>query len=130
MIKLPRDSGTPIPHCKSRWHAAVKEVAYSVLDLRVKEWTLYSKFDKDRLHSELAEQFKFDPPLNKFQVEKYISRHLRGQRYVWKAHWMAFGNEHRHVNCPPEAWATLTRWWPTQAAQDEAAEMMDRRAKV
>lgn len=34
-----------------RWHVAVKEVAFNVLNLRVKEWTLYCKFDKDWLHS-------------------------------------------------------------------------------
>lgn len=130
IIKVPKDSGPPIQHCKSRWHAAVKEVAYSVLDLRVKDWTLYSKFEKDRLHSELAQQFKFDPPLNENQVEKYIAGHLRGQRCVWKAHWVAHGSDNRHTNCPPEAWATLTKWWSTQAAADEAEEMCVRRAKV
>ena len=40
-------------HMKARWHAAAKEMAYNLLDLRKEGWKGYSDFDKAKLHKEL-----------------------------------------------------------------------------
>ena len=115
---------------KSTWHAAAKEVAYKLLDLRKESWKDYSIFEKSVVHNELKEAYKFDPPLDPKRVDKYLSCHLRTSRAVWKAHWKKYGTEHRHHNCPEEAWAKLSSWWPTIGCQEEAAEMASRRARV
>ena len=115
---------------KARWHQAAKEVAYKMLDLRKDGWKEYTNFDKARVHKELRDVFKFDPPLDQKRVEKYLSGHLRTSRAVWKAHWTKYGASQRHHNCPEEAWEALTKWWPTEKCQKAAADMAARRAKV
>ena len=115
---------------KARWHAAAKDLAYKMLDLRKDGWKDYSIFDKGRLHAELDARYKFDPPLEHKRVEKYLSGHLRTSRAVWKAHWLKYGDLQRHHNCPPEAWAKLTKWWPTEKCKEAAADMAARRARV
>lgn len=115
---------------KATWHAAAKEVAYKFLDLRREGWKEYSLFEKDRVHIEINELCKFDPPLDPKKVDKYLSAHFRTARAVWKAHWKKHGDTQRHHNCPPEAWAKLTKWWPTEKCQEEAADMANRRSKV
>lgn len=82
------------------------------------------------MHKELNEVYKFDPPLDPFVIDKFLSAHLRTSRAVWKAHWKKYGNEHRHHNCPEEAWASLTKFWPTPECEEEAAKMAGRRARV
>ena len=49
-------------HLKARWHAAAKEAAYRLLDLRKESWKEYTIFDKGLVHSELRTHYKFDPP--------------------------------------------------------------------
>ena len=115
---------------KARWHAAAKEVAYKLLDLRKEGWKGYSNFEKGQLHADLNATYKFDPPLEHKRVEKYLSGHLRTSRAVWKAHWLKYGDSQRHHNCPPEAWAKLTQWWPTEKCKEAAANMAARRARV
>lgn len=115
---------------KSRWHSAVKEVAYSVLDLRIKEWGGYSTHDKKMLHDEIKSRFSFDPPVTEKEINRYLAGHLRSQRGVWKLHWEKFGENNKHPGCPVEVWQTLVKWWPTPAAKDEATEMAARRAMV
>lgn len=63
-------------------------------------------------------------------MEKYMYGHLKGQRNVWNAHWLAFGNDHGHINFAPEALTTFIKWWPTHSTVGEAQMMSDRRAKV
>jgi cell wall-associated NlpC family hydrolase len=115
---------------RSAWHAAAKEVAYKLLDLRKESWKEYSIFEKGVVHKELNEVYKFDPPLDPFVIDKFLSAHLRTSRAVWKAHWKKYGSEHRHHNCPEEAWASLTKFWPTPECKEEAAEMAGRRSRV
>lgn len=115
---------------KGTWHATAKEVAYKFLDLRKNSWKDYSMFEKGVVHKELKAQYKFDPPLDPKRVENYLSSHLRTSRAVWKAHWKKYGDSKRHNNCPEEAWEKLTRWWCTDACEEEAADMASRRAKV
>lgn len=115
---------------KSRWHSCVKEVAYSVLDLRIKEWGGYSTHSKKMLHEEIKSRFSFDPPVTEKEINRYLAGHLRSQRGVWKLHWEKFGENNKHPGCPVEAWQTLVKWWPTPAAMDEATEMAARRAMV
>lgn len=115
---------------KSIWHAAAKEVAYKLLDLRKESWKDYSIFEKSLVHNELNEQFKFIPPINPKRIDKYLSGHLRTSRGVWKAHWKKFGAANRHHNCPQEAWDKLSKWWPTIQCQEVATELASRRARV
>lgn len=79
---------------------------------------------------ELREMYTFEPPLDPLRVEKYLAAHLRSARAVWKAHWQKHGPDNRHPNCPEEAWAKLTKWWPTEECREEAARMAVRRSKV
>ena len=76
-------------------------------------------FDKVRVHNELNTRYKFDPPLDSKRVDKYLSTHLRNSRAVWKAHWLRYGNEDMHPNCPEGAWEKLIQWWPTEACATE-----------
>ena len=115
---------------KCAWHAAAKELAYKNLDLTKESWKDYSLFDKTRLHKELNDKYKFDPPIGPKRIDKYLSGHLRTSRAVWKAHWKKYGASDRHLNCPQAAWDKLCKWWPTSACQEEAAEMASRRARV
>ena len=117
-------------HLKTRWHSAAKECAYKFLDLRKQSWKSYSHWDKEKVHRELKEVYKFDPPLDPKRVEKYLSSHLRSARAVWKAHWQKYGPENRHPNCREDAWEKLTKWWPTEECMEEAAEMAARRSLV
>ena len=117
-------------HLKARWHNAAKIAAYKLLDLRKESWKEYSNFDKERVHNEIHEHYKFDPPLDARRINKYLAGHLRSSRAVWKAHWQVHGNHNRHHNCPVEAWETLIKWWPTQACKDVAADMAQRRKFV
>ena len=118
------------PDLKARWHSAAKEVAYKVLDLRKDGWKEYSPFDKSRVHRELNDVYKFDPPLDRKSVEKYLAGHLRTSRAVWKAHWLKYGDSQRHHHCPEEAWEKLTKWWPTDKCQTTSADMAARRSRV
>lgn len=118
------------PDLKARWHSAAKEVAYKVLDLRKDGWKEYSPFDKSRVHRELNDVYKFDPPLDRKSVEKYLAGHLRTSRAVWKAHWLKYGDSQRHHHCPEEAWEKLTKWWPTDKCQTASADMAARRSRV
>ena len=120
----------PTTDLKSAWHAAAKEVAYKFLDLTKESWKEYNHFEKDRVHREVNEQYKFDPPIDPKRIDKFLSCHLRTSRAVWKAHWKKYGTSNRHPNCPELAWQKLTRWWPTAVCIAEAAEMASRRAKV
>lgn len=115
---------------KGAWHAAAKEVAYKILDLRKESWKDYSIFEKSVVHKELKAAYNFDPPLDPQRIDKYLSCHLRTSRAVWKAHWKKHGSGNRHHNCPEEAWEKLTQWWPTAACQEEAAIMASRRSRV
>ena len=115
---------------KGMWHAAAKEVAYKFLDLRKDNWKDYSLREKGMIHNELKEQYKFDPPLDPKSIDKYLSGHLRTSRAVWKAHWKKYGDTKRHHNCPEEAWEKLTKWWCTDACQEESADMASRRVRV
>jgi hypothetical protein len=115
---------------KCAWHAAAKELAYKFLDLTKESWKEYSVFEKTRLHKELNEHYKFDPPIRPKRIDKYLSGHLRTSRAVWKAHWKRYGPADRHLNCPQAAWDKLCTWWPTAACQEEAADMASRRARV
>lgn len=125
-IKVSEDA----THLKARWHAAAKEVAYKLLDLRKEGWKSYSTFDKTRLHKEMRAQYKFDPPIEKRDVEKFLAGHLRSARAVWKAHWVKHGDGDKHPNCPPEAWEALIKRWPTEACKEESADMANRRSCV
>ena len=116
-------------HLKARWHAAAKEVAYKFLDLRKEGWKSYTMFEKSKVHRELKEVLKIDPP-DPRKVEKYLAGHLRSARAVWKAHWLAHGDDARHPNCPEEAWETLIRWWSTEACKEQSAAMASRRSLV
>ena len=117
-------------HLKARWHSAAKEVAYNTLDLSKDGWKAYSMFDKAKVHKDLNEKYKFDPPLDPKRVEKYLAGHLRSSRAAWKAHWIKYGDNVRHQNCPADTWAKLIRWWPTEACMEEAASMAGRRSLV
>ena len=117
-------------HLKARWHSAAKDVAYKYLDLRKESWKEYSNFDLGRVHREINQQYKFDPPLEPRRINKYLAGHLRSSRAVWKAHWQQHGDDNRHHNCPEEAWESLIKWWPTQACKDVAADMAHRRKSV
>ena len=117
-------------HLKARWHSAAKEVAYKVLDMRKEGWKGYTMHDKGKLHKELNEKYKFDPPLDPQRVEKYLAGHFRSSRAVWKAHWLKHGDDDRHHNCPEDAWEQLIQWWPTEACREESAEMAVRRSRV
>ena len=115
---------------KARWHAAAKEVAYRLLDLRKDNWKDYTIFDKSRVHNELNAKYQFDPPLDPKRVDKYLAGHLRTSRGVWKAHWLKHGDYQRHHNCPEEAWEKLIKWWPTEACMHESQAMASRRSLV
>lgn len=117
-------------HLKARWHAAAKEIAYKLLDLRKNSWKEYSQFEKSRVHNELNAHYNFDPPLSPHRIDKFLANHLRSSRSVWKAHWTKGGDENRHPNCPEEAWAKLIKWWCTEACMEESAEMAARRSLV
>lgn len=131
-------TGKPIPidvseghnDLKTRWHAAAKESAYKLLDLRKEGWKDHSLFDKTRVRNELNEKYHFEPPIEPKKVDKYLAGHLRTSRAVWKAHWLKYGDLQRHPNCPEEAWATLIKWWPTQACMERAQDMAARRSLV
>lgn len=115
---------------KSAWHAAAKEVAYKFLDLRKESWKEYTIFEKNTVHNEVNEQYKYNPPIDPKRIDKYLSGHLRTSRAVWKAHWKRHGPTQRHHNCPEAAWEKLVKWWPTDACQEESVEMASRRARV
>jgi len=117
-------------HLKARWHAAAKEIAYKFLDLRKERWRSYTHFEKSKVHKELDAIIKLKPPLDPADIDKFLASHLRSARATWKAHWMQYGDDARHPNCPEEAWASLIKWWPTEACKEEAAAMASRRAKV
>ena len=117
-------------HLKARWHAAAKEVAYKFLDMRKEGWKSYTIFEKSRVHREIGEILKSDPPLDPKMVDKYLAGHLRSARAVWKAHWLLHGDDNRHPNCPEEAWEKLIRWWPTEQCMDQSAAMIRRRSMV
>ena len=125
-IKIPQ-SQTDL---KSRWHAAAKEVAYKLLDMRKENWKEYSFFEKETVHREVNERYGFDPPIDPKRIDKYLSGHLRTARAVWKAHWQKYGDGQRHHNCPVAAWEKLIKWWCTEACQEESAEMANRRSRV
>jgi hypothetical protein len=117
-------------HLKTRWQAAAKEVAYKLLDLRKDSWKAYTDFEKSKVHKELEAKYKFEPALDPATINKYLANHLRSARATWKNHWLTHGDDGRHPNCPEEAWEKLIKWWPTEACQDQAAAMADRRSKV
>lgn len=115
---------------KARWHAAAKEAAYKILDLRKEGWKDYTIFEKEKVHREIKHQYKFDPPLDPRKVDKYLAGHLRTSRGVWKAHWQKYGDAKKHHNCPEEAWESLIKWWCTEACMEESRKMAGRRSLV
>ena len=115
---------------KSRWHAAAKEAAYKLLDLRKEGWKDYTLFEKSKVRDEINDKYHFDPPIDPRKVDKYLAGHLRTSRGVWKAHWQKHGDDNRHPNCPVEAWGVLIKRWPTGACMEEAVEMAGRRSLV
>ena len=117
-------------HLKTRWHAAAKEIAYKLLDLRKEGWRGHSIFDKGKVHKELSSQYKLDPPLDPKRVDKYLAGHFCSSRAVWKAHWQRCGDFDRHHNYPKEAWEKLIQWWPIEACKEESADMVGRRSHV
>jgi hypothetical protein len=117
-------------HLKSRWHSAAKEIAYKFLDLSKDGWKEYSHFERTRVHKELNEQYKFDPPIDPACIDKFLAIHLRSSRVVWKTHWLKHGDKDRHLNCPEDAWAKLIKWWCTPQCMEKSAEMAARRALV
>ena len=117
-------------HLKARWHSATKEVTYHTLDLSKVGWKGYSTFDKGKVHKKLNAQYKFESPLDPKQVDKYLARHLRSSRAVWKTHWQKHGDNKRHHNCPKMAWEKLIQWWPTVACMKEATCMASKRSLV
>lgn len=117
-------------HLKTKWHAAAKNAAYKILDLRKEGWKEYTMFDLAKVHKEFKETCKFDPPIDPKRVEKYLAGHLRSMRAVWKAHWQRHGSDNRHPHCPEEAWETLIQWWPTDKCKERSAAMASRRSRV
>lgn len=115
---------------KAAWHAAAKELGYKFLDLTKESWKEYTFHEKNTIHTELNEQYKFNPPIDPKRIDKYLSGHLRASRAVWKAHWKKYGPSQRHHNCPQAVWTKLCLWWPTTACREEAVEMASRRARV
>lgn len=84
---MPTENGTTIIHYKVHWHAAIKEVGYSAMDLRVKDWLSYTQFDKRPVtqgvgHTTLISSQAEQVPGSEVQ---YISGQDRCQRCVWKA---------------------------------------------
>jgi hypothetical protein len=67
---------------KGAWHAAAKEIAYKLLDLRKESWKDYSIFEKSVVHKELNELILFDPLLDPKRIDKFLSCHLRTLRVV------------------------------------------------
>ena len=118
------------PHLKARWHSIAKEAAYKILDLSKEGWKAYTFHEKRLVHNEIIDNHKFDPPLDPARIDKYLSAHLRSARAVWKAHWIKYGDEDRHPNCPETAWAKLILWWPTEKCMEESADMAGRRSRV
>lgn len=116
-------------HMKARWHLAAKEVAYKLLDLRKEGWKAYSMFEKAKVHKEMNKLYKFDLLIDPKRVENYLAQHFRSSRALWKAHWLKYGDDNRHPNCPKEAWDKLIKW-PTEACMEDSADMAGRRSKV
>lgn len=117
-------------HLKAKWHAAAKEAAYKLLDLRKEGWKAYTPFEKTLVRKEVYKLYTFDPPLDPSVIDRFLCNHLRSARAVWKAHWLRYGDDVPHPNCPEEAWESLIQWWKTPECMEEAAAMAERRSKV
>lgn len=63
VMQIPTNEAGIVVQCKAKWHKAMEEVAYLVLDLTKENWQQQSVKDKNLLHEELDMQFAFDPRL-------------------------------------------------------------------
>jgi hypothetical protein len=101
----------------------VKDIAYRILDLRIRYWDRHPQHQKEEIYKLVEKKIIYDPPLQAGYVEKYLRDHLTSARRTWKEHWLVHGDGKRHTNCPPKVWAVLVQYWQSPDAIAESEQM-------
>jgi hypothetical protein len=115
---------------KTKFEEAVKNVAYSILDLNARSFACHSWKNLQFVDAEARKQFEFYPyPLREGYTEKYLREHLKQTRNKWKSWWMTYGASSRPHDCPEDVWRTWIRYWKTPAAEEESLKGKERRSK-
>ena len=115
---------------KTKFEEAVKNVAYSILDLNARSFACHSRKNLQFVDAEARKQFEFYPyPLREGYTEKYLREHLKQTRNKWKSWWMTYGASSRPHDCPEDVWRTWIRYWKTPAAEEESLKGKERRSK-
>lgn len=113
---------------KTKFEEAVRNVAYSILDLNARTFACHSRKNIQYVDAEARKQFEFYPyPLREGYTEKYLREHLKQTRNKWKSSWMTYGASNRPQDCPEDVWRTWIRYWKTPAAAEESQKGKERR---
>jgi len=128
--KWKNDAAGNIIGLKAKWKNVVKDIAYWILDLRIRHWDRHPQEQKDEIYREVEAHFIYNPPLQDGYTEKYLRDHLTSARRKWKKHWLMHGDSNRHPNCPPKVWPKMIQYWKSPDGIAESAQMKENRSKV
>jgi hypothetical protein len=129
-VHIPTDAAGNIIGLKVKRQNVVKDIAYRILDLKIRHWDRHPQGQKDEIYRQVKAHFIYNPPLQDGYTEKYLRDHLTSARRKWKEHWLMHGDSNRHPNCPPKVWPKMIQYWKSSNDIAESAQMKENRSKV
>ncbi len=76
-VHIPTDAAGNIIGLKAKWQNVVKDIAYRILDLRIRHWHRHPQEQKDEIYRQVEAHFIYNPsPLQDGYTEKYLRNHL------------------------------------------------------
>ncbi len=85
-VRIPTNAACNIIGLKAKWKNVVKEIAYRILDLRIRHWDRHPQEQKDENYKQVEAHFIYNPPLQDGYTKKYSRNHLTSARRKWKEH--------------------------------------------
>jgi hypothetical protein len=123
-VHIPTDAPGNIIGLKAKWQNVVKDIAYRILDLRIRHWHRHPQEQKDEIYRQVEAHFIYNPsPLQDGYIEKYLRDHLSSARRKWKEHWLMHGDSNRHPDCPLIVWPKMIQYWKSPEGIAESAQM-------
>jgi hypothetical protein len=129
-VRILIDATSNIIGLKVKWQNVVKDIAYQILDLRIRHWDQHPQEQKDEIYRQVEAHFIYNPPLQDGYIEKYLKNHLILARRKWKEHWLMHGDSNRHPNCPPKVWLKMIQYWKSLNNIAKSAQMKENQSKV
>lgn len=110
---------------KSLWHRAVRSLARTELDWKIKSYKQHPEawsYITKNIQRELNRMFIFvSTPVKEGYLEKYLSITITKDRYEWRKQWKERGTKHR--KCPQEAYDLWLPHWSSEAGGLESENM-------